>query len=367
MYRPLWIEIDLKNLKQNMKKIRRHVGAPTAVMATIKQNAYGHGLVPVAQTLASSGVEMFGVGSLEEAAVLRNNGVQTDLLILTSLLPGTAEQVIDFDVHPAVSELSFVKALDKVAAKRKKKVAVHIKVDTGMGRVGVWHEDAEKFVFAVSRFKNIRLEGIFTHFPVADTDPAFTRGQIRLFKALVDRLAARGIVFRYIHCANSVALSRYKEAHFNLVRPGLILYGIKPDNSVCLDLRPVLSLRSKVVFLKKVGRRRSIGYGRTHITKKATSIATVAVGYADGYPWHLSNNARVSIKGKYYKVRGRVCMDHIMVDTGPDSPVRPGDTVTLIGRDKKAVLRAEDLSNWANTIPYEIVSRLSLSLPRIYK
>lgn len=367
MYRPLWIEIDLRNLKKNVCAVRKRVGSRVKILATIKQNAYGHGFVPVAQRLSALGVDFFGIGSLEEAVALKDNKINVPALVLTSLLPEHAEKIIDCGVRPAIADLECAQLLNKVARKRKVRVPVHIKVDTGMGRIGIWHEHIEKFVCEVKSLKNLFLEGIFTHFPVADTDAAFTKRQIALFNQLIKQLNEKGIYFTYIHCANSVALARYRQAHFNLVRPGLILYGIKPHHTVNLNLKPLLSLKSKVIFLKKVGKDRSIGYGRTYITKKPTTIATIAIGYADGYLWSASNAARVIIKDKLYRVSGRVCMDHIMVDVGSSSLVKKGDKVILIGKEKHARITAEDLARWAHTIPYEVVSRLSPNIPRIYK
>jgi len=364
MYRPLWIEIDLKNIKNNFQAVKKNTGAE--IMATVKQDAYGHGLVNVAQALSSLGVDFFALGSLEEAAVLRDNRIDSRLLVLTSLLPELAERVIDFKVRPAVTDFDFARALDRAARKRNLIVPVHIKIDTGMGRVGIWHQDAEKEVEKIAGLKNLSLEGIFTHFPSADTDVSFTRHQIRVFNRLLSLLETKKIGFVYRHCANSAALARFREAHFNLVRPGLVLYGIHPYPRIDLPLKPVLSLKSKVVFVKTVFKGRSIGYGRTHVAGKNTEIVTIAAGYADGYPWSCAEKARVIIKDKPCKVRGRVCMDHIMAETG-SLAVKKGEPVTLIGSGKKSRITAEDLAFWSGTIPYEIVTGLSSQIPRIYK
>jgi alanine racemase len=215
--------------------------------------------------------------------------------------------------------------------------------------------------------KQLRLEGIYTHFPVADSDPEFTNYQISAFNDLITRLEAKGISFRFHHCANSIGILNYPNAHFNMVRPGLILYGIKPAAEADVAVEPVLSLKSKVIFVKKIAKGAGVSYGRTYIARSARNIATVAVGYADGYPWALSNKAKVIINNKLYPLVGRVCMDHIMVDVRNAAGILPGKEVVLIGKAGDFRIGVEDLAQWADTIPYEIVSRLSLKIPRIYK
>ncbi|MCD6583258.1 MAG: alanine racemase [Candidatus Omnitrophica bacterium] len=367
MFRPLWIEIKLENLRKNLSLVRRYVGESVKILATVKQNAYGHGLIRIAKELDNLGVNFFGVGSLEEAIALRECGIKKPILVLTALLPSTIKLLIKYRVKPTVVDLAFARRLDKEAKRLAKKVDIHIKVDTGMGRLGVWWEDAKKFICKVCNLKNLYVEGLFTHFPSADTDYSFTTFQIKSFNTLIKECAKEGIFFRYLHSANSIALIKYKSSHFNLVRPGLILYGINPYSRMNIELAPLLSLKSKVIFLKKVDRGRSISYGRTYITKRPTTIATVGCGYADGYPFVLSNRGKVIIKGEFFNIVGRVCMDHFMIDIGSNEKIKIRDTVTLIGKEKNAYLKAEDLAGWANTIPYEIVSRLSLSIPRIYK
>jgi len=366
MYRPLWIEVNLRALRNNFKRIRRIVGRGVKIMATLKQEAYGHGLIPLAREFSFLGVDFFGLGSLEEAIILREKGFRDPILILSSLETKFAQEFIRYKVIPTVVDLKFAKKLNEEARKRNKIVPIHIKIDTGMGRLGIWHKEAGEFIKKLAEFKNLYLEGLFTHFPSADTDVKFTNNQIKGFNNLVDNLRKECIVFRYLHCANSIGIVNYKNSHFNLVRPGLILYGINPS-SLGIELNPALSLRSKIIFIKRVEKGRSISYGRTFITKFPTTIGTVACGYADGYPWILSNRGKVIIKNKLFKVVGRVCMDHIMVNLGQVSNIKLGQEVILIGKGKNLRITVEDLANWAGTIPYEIVSRLSLKIPRIYK
>ncbi len=366
MYRPLWIEVDLGALRHNFRGIKEKVGPEVKIMATLKQEAYGHGLVPLARELSRAGVDFFGLGSLEEAIILRNNGFKEPILILSAVLPKYAKEFVNYSVIPTVVGLKFARELDKEARKQGKIAPVHIKIDTGMGRLGVWYTKGIDFVKKACQFKNISLEGLWTHFPVADTDKEFTQNQIKIFNALINNLREEGIVFKYTHCANSIGIANYKNAHFNMVRPGIILYGIKPS-PLNIDLKPLLSLKSKVIFVKSVSKDRSVGYGRAFISRKPVHIATVSVGYADGYPWNLSGKSKVIIRHKLFNIAGRVCMDHIMVNLGGDSRIKIGDNVILIGSSEKTRITAENLAEWAGTIPYEITSRLSLKIPRIYK
>jgi alanine racemase len=367
MFRPLWIEIDLKALRHNFKAIRSFTGRRVSVVATIKQYAYGHGLLPLARELSCLGVDFFGVGSIEEAVSLRDNGFKERILVLTVVLPKYTQNFIKYKITPTVVDIQFARSLNKEAARSNVIFPVHIKIDTGMGRLGPHYEDAHRFIKELHRLKNIMLEGIFTHFPAADTDREFTNYQIEIFNKFITGLEKERVTFKYQHSANSIGLINYPSSHFNMVRPGLILYGIKPSPDISLKLKPLLSLKSRVVFIKKVKEGTSISYGRTYTTKKPTFIATVAIGYADGYPWALSNCSRVIIKDKFFNVVGRVCMDHIMVDLAGAKDIKIGDEVILIGKSKSLSISVEDLAQLAKTISYEITSRLSLKIPRIYK
>ncbi|MBN3040173.1 MAG: alanine racemase [Candidatus Omnitrophica bacterium] len=367
MIRPLWIEVDLKALRNNLKAVRSFLGPKIKIIATIKQSAYGHGLIPVARELSSQGIDFFGVGSVEEAMRLRDDGFTGSILVLTSVLDDFADHFLDYDIIPTVVDLKFAKKLDKEAGRRKRKIRVHVKIDTGMGRLGFYHKEAKGFIRELSALDNLILEGIFTHFPVADSDPEFTKYQINTFNGFISYLEGKRITFKYQHCANSIGILKFPQAHFNMVRPGLILYGIEPQPDSGLKTQPLLSLKSKVIFVKNIAKGMSVSYGRTYIAKRASQIATVAIGYADGYPWALSNRSKVIIKNNYFNLAGRVCMDHIMVDIRNKRGICPGDEVILIGKSGFKAIRAEDLAVMAQTIPYEIVSRLSLSIPRIYK
>jgi len=367
MIRPLWIEINLAALRKNLKIVRGFLRKDTALVATIKQSAYGHGLLAVARELANQGVNFFGVGGLKEAISLREDGFDGSILILTAVLDEFCDLFIRHSITPTIVDEKFAKKLNKEAIKAKKTIPVHIKVDTGMGRLGPCYKEAYNFVKKISKFSNLTLEGIYTHFPVADTDAKFTNQQIDSFNELVNQLKKDKIFFKFCHCANSIGIIKYPNAHFNLVRPGLILYGIRPFCPVDLELEPVIALKSKVVFIKTLERGMSVSYGRTFIADKRKNIATVAVGYADGYPWALSSKGYALIKDTLFPIAGRVCMDHIMLDLGTRRDIKVGEEVVLIGRQKKNKITAENLAEWTQTIPYEIVSRLSARIPRVYK
>lgn len=372
MFRPLWIEIDLEALDNNLAIIRNQIGKDVEILAMIKQAGYGHGLSQIAWRLSKLGVNFFAVGSLEEAIALRKDGFLKRILVASAVLPEYAKEFVDYSITPIIVEDSFAKRLDAYAKEKDFIIPGHIKIDTGMGRLGPNYKDAYEFVLGVNNYKNIQLEGIYSHFPVADSQNDFTQQQIVIFESFIARLKARGIDFKYKHIANSSGIINYPNAHFNMVRPGLILYGIKPKEAISLDFQPVISLKAKIIFIKSVERGKSIGYGRTFIAQEDTRIATIAVGYADGYSWSIGNNSdsniqpKVIIKDSYFPIVGRVCMDHIMVDIGLRQDIEIGQEVILIGRKNSLEITASDLANWAKTIPYEIISQLSWNIPRIY-
>ena len=247
---------------------------------------------------------------------------------------------------------------------------MHIKIDTGMGRIGVWHEDAMRLVLALCNMKNLKIEGIFSHFSSSDENSVLTHTQIQVFLSLIEDIEKSGIHIRYKHMANSMAVIDYNNSHMNLIRPGLILYGLwpKPSQSkVKINLRPALSLKSRIVFLKDVPPGRTISYGGTHTTKKHTTIATIPIGYGDGLSRRLSNKGYVIVRGQRAPIIGRVCMDQIMVDVGNIAGVKIGDIVTMIGKQSKEFITVEEIAGLCDTIPYEVVCWLDKRVPRVYK
>ena len=371
--RPTWAEIDLGAIKYNLAQIKKLVGGARKnspkIMVVVKANAYGHGLIEVAKILEKLRVHYLGVASLDEAIALRKEGIKLAVLVLGSILPEEVDLALDYDVALTVCNKELAQTLNNKAKAKNITVPVHIKIDTGMGRIGIWHEEAPEFVKMLKRMKYIRAEGIYTHFTSASRDNFFTNYQLESFENLLRRLNRENIQFHYEHAANSIALVDLKKSHFNLVRPGIIVYGMYPKRNFAkiLKLKPALSLKTRIVYLKDVPVGRSISYGRTYITEKPTRIATLPIGYADGYGRILSNRASVLVKGEKAPVVGKVTMDQTMVDVGHIKGVKIGDEVVLIGRQGRLAMYTEEIARVSKTIPYEIVCSITNRVPRVYK
>lgn len=364
----VWAEIDIDALVHNYRLIRETVGE-AKVLAAVKAEAYGHGGREVARVLENLGVEYFGVASTEEAIDLRTNGqIRRPILVLSPVPYREIGAIFDYTLTPTVTEEGFAKALAQEANRRSKILGVHVEVDTGMGRTGVSPKEAPALISLVINKPGLRLEGVFTHFPAAETEPEFTEKQVSIFDQLIARLRSEGIDVPALHSANSAAIFKYPQARYDIVRPGLALYGIEPEGmEASLDLAPVLTLRTRIVNLRRLPKGASISYGRTYVLEHETLVATVSVGYGDGYPRALSNKGEVLYGGKRYPIIGTVCMDLMMLDFSKASGAKIGDEVTLIGRDGKALLTADEVAGWACTIPYEITTRISPRVPRIYR
>lgn len=368
-YRPTFVEIDLDAIRHNLRKIKQLVGKDIKILGVVKADAYGHGMQELSRVIAKEGVDYLGVSSLDEARGLRKGGIKNKIIVLGTILPEEAEGVLRFNVIQAVSDLAIARLLSMLGQRRNRNIKVHIKIDTGMGRLGFWHEEAVCFVKKISSLKNIIIDGIFTHFPNAEEDNVFTRRQIRDFNCLIEKLSSSNINIPLRHTSNSMALIDFKDAHMNMVRPGLIMYGLYPRKDLVkkLSLRPALKLKTRVIYVKRVPKGRSISYGRTYVAEKDTMIATIPIGYGDGYSRHLSNRADVLIRGRRAPIIGRVCMDMSMIDVGHVKNVKPGDEVVLIGRQGKKIITTEELARITDTIPYEVVCNIGPRVPRVYK
>ena len=368
-YRPTWAEIKLDAVRYNLEQIRTFLDKDVAIMPVVKANAYGHGISEVSRVLVSNGIEYLGVATVDEALKLRSDGLKVSILVLGSVLSDEAREAVRNDITLTLCDTRLLQVLTEIAKETGKSPRVHVKVDTGMGRIGVWHEDAVKFIKQVAHVEQIKLEGVYTHFSSAARDKMYTSFQIEFFENILRDLKDEGIDIKYRHAANSIAVVDWKISHMNFVRPGVVLYGIYPkvDFRRVLKLRPVMSLKTRIVHLKKTPPGRAISYGRTYITQKDTVIATIPIGYADGYGRILSNKAEALVKGQLVKIAGIVTMDQTLLDVGHVADVKVGDEVVLIGEQNGVEISVEKVAKLARTIPYEILAGITDRVPRIYK
>lgn len=357
----VWAEIDLDAVRHNLSVVRRVVGHNVAIMAVVKANAYGHGAVSVAQTLAESGVRMFAVADLNEAIELREAGIRQQIVILGTLFDSQLPTALAQEVTPLLHSQSQVKLLASFAARNRRPLPVHLMIDTGMGRLGVAPHKAAALATAIDLDAWLELEGVATHLSCADVDDtSFTDMQLGSFEQALSDIRNSGCSPRYVHAAASSALFRFPQARYSLCRPGLALYGLAPHSagSIAQRLRPAMSVYSRIVHLKDVQAGAALSYRATHRCRVPTRIATVPMGYADGYPLSASNKgAEVVIRGQRAPVVGRVTMDYVLVDVGAIPGVQVGDQVNLLGGPTKSV-GAHELADWADTIAYEITCRI---------
>lgn len=369
--RPTVIEINKEFIEDNIKSIYNFINKrkKVKICAIIKSNAYGHGLLILGKILDKiSYVEMLGVTSIEEAIMLREKGIIKPILLLGSIYPfENFKHLLTYRITPTVASVLVLKELNKFALKHDKKINFHLKIDTGMGRIGILAENIDKFIIQYQNCKNVICEGIYTHLSSVPDDKEYTLYQLRLFKEVYEKLLQVGLTPKYVHAANSAATLLYPESYFNMVRPGLVIYGLLPfdDTDKFIKLKKVLTLKSKIVFLKTLPKGRYVSYSKTYCTKRKTKIATIPVGYADGILRKLSNRGKVLINGKFCDIIGRVTMDMIMVDVTHLKNIKIGDEVVLIGSQKGKTISVENIANWAETINYEVVTRLSERIPRI--
>ncbi len=367
-----WAEIDLDHLQTNLQRIK-HAAEGSLVMAVVKADAYGHGAVMAARTLCEAGADWLAVSNLDEAIQLRNAGLTAPMLILSYTPPEEVALLAAHRITQTVVSASHAKALSDAAVEAGVTLDVHIKVDTGMTRVGFFAKAGAlptEEIAAACALPALKASGIFTHFAVADEKDgdAFTREQFALFNATVDALAARGVNFALRHCCNSAATLRYPEMHLDMVRPGLILYGLYPDEWMrgMLPLEPVMSLRTHVSHVKAVPADTTVSYGRQYTTTADETIATVPIGYADGYTRRAQGKAHMLVNGKEAPVRGRICMDQCMLDVSGIEDVQAGTLVTAFGHDQDAALPVEVYAAWSDTINYEIVCAVGKRVPRLF-
>lgn len=373
--RPTWAEIDLNNLASNFNQIKKRVSPATRVMAVIKANAYGHGAVECARRLANEGADWFGVALPEEGIELRASGIVQPVLCLGGFWHGQAGMCIQHRLTPVVYRLDMIESLNQAASDAGIVADVHVKVDTGMGRLGIRFDQLSEFVAAIGQFRNVRIDGLMSHLAAADDDSCqpLTEDQVRRFEDAVVVFRDHGYRPTYLHLANSAGIFGHREAWGNMVRPGGVLYGlwrdVLPPSTSDPDLRPVMSLYSRISLLKWVPAGETIGYGCTFEASRKTLIATLPVGYHDGYMRGLSNRAHVIVRGNYAPVVGRISMDLTLIDVTNVSGVALDDEVTLLGWDRhnrELKIPAEDLARISGTLSYEVTCGVAERVPRVY-
>lgn len=373
--RPTWAEISLQALTENYLTLKRHLAAsrkPTPLMAVVKANAYGHGAVECARALEAVGADWFGVALVEEGVELRQGGIKQPVFCLGGFWRTQAELILEHNLTPALFRMDLAEELNERAKATGRIVNYHLKVDTGMGRLGLQLTELAGFARRLMAFDSIKMDGVMTHFADADSDESdYTEQQIHRFEQAIMILHENGVQPRWRHLANSAGLHAYPQAHGSLARAGAAMYGLVRDvlssRQEVLPLKPVMSLHSRIVLLKTVPPGTSLGYGSTFTTRRESKIATLPVGYADGYRRALSNKGEVIIRGQFAPIVGRVSMDFTLIDVTDVSDVQLGDDVTLIGEQQGLRICAEDLAEQVGTISYEIVTGISARVPRMYK
>jgi alanine racemase len=371
-HRPTWANIDLDALASNFHLIKNRINTGVKVIAIVKANAYGHGAVECARRLAHQGADWFGVALPEEGIELRGSGITQPILCLAGFWEGQAAACIQKNLVPVVYRLDLIEALDTAARDAGVIADVHVKVDTGMGRLGVRFDEVAEFADALKRFEHIRFDGLMTHFAAADdpTCETLTEDQIERFENVSRLFRAHGFAPRYAHCANSAGIFSHPEALGNMVRPGGVLYGvwrdILPPSAESNGLRPVMSLHSRILLLKWVPQGETIGYGCTFEASRKSLVATVPIGYDDGYLRGLSNRSHVIVRGLYAPVVGRISMDLTILDVTGVAGVELGDTVTLLGKEGNLEISAEELARISGTLSYEVTCGIGERVPRVY-
>jgi len=365
---PAWVEIDLDAVKHNIERIRSMIPPGVRMLLVVKADAYGHGAVRIARFAVECGIDMLGVATLDEGRELREAEIRLPILVLSPVLPQELEGCFENDLAVTASSSEFVEEVSRIGARKGMTCSLHIEIDTGMGRAGIAQPHAVESIRAMSVLPGIRLDGVFTHFPASDSDVDFTNDQIRAFTEIVDELGRAGISFRYVHCANSAAVLNFPSSHFNLIRPGLLVYGHAPSIILkdAIDVVPVMSFKARLVLVRDMPAGASISYGRTYITQQPITMGVVPVGYGHGLSHRLSNKGMFLFRGVRVPVIGRVTMDMTMLDLSPFADVRVGEEVVIFGRQNGEQITADDIARWDETLNYEVLCRITKRVPRAY-
>ena len=379
----VWAEVDLKAIAHNVSELRRITHPNARLMAVVKANGYGHGAIEVARTALKSGAEVLGVARIKEGIELRKAGFDVPILIFGYTPPDVAKQLVKFDLTQTVYSYRTAEGLSKVATATGKKIKVHLKVDTGMGRLGILAppdcstvqgesaaNDMLREVESIVRLAGIEVEGIYTHFATADSsEKSYAKKQLEIFTEVLEKLRFAGLEFPIRHAANSAALLDMPESHLDMVRPGISIYGLYPSNEVNKSrvvLKPAMTLKARIIHVKKVPAGFKVSYGITYETTKPTTIATVPVGYADGLNRLLSSQGHMLVCGRRAPIAGRVCMDLTMLDVDNIPQVNIEDEVVIFGRQGDASITVDEIASTLNTINYEIVTTVTARVPRVH-
>lgn len=367
-----WAEVDLAALRENLAWIRHHAGSAVKILTVVKADAYGHGLKAIAAALMQSGTDLFGVANLAEARAIRSVGRGWPILMLGPCLPEEVDSAVRDDVMPTISSPAEAKWFSAAAQRCQRQIGVHVKVDTGMGRLGTRPEDAVALVKQVARLPGLRLEGLYTHFAAVEDDVELTRRQLAIFCRVLDDLARVGLQPPVVHANNSGGLLWEPGATFNTVRPGLLVYGVFPPGRRAVHpalqrrLRPALAWKCRVGFVKEVPAGTALSYGHTFTAPRRMKVATLTAGYGDGFVRAASNRAEVLIGGRRCRVLGRVTMDQMLADVSSVSRVKPGDEVVLIGEQGRERIGVNELATWFGTVPWEVLTGITYRVPRVY-
>ena len=369
MNRATFAEIDLSAISHNIGEIRGIIPKKTKIMTVVKANAYGHGAVEVSKAAMSSGIDYLSVATVSEALELREAGISAPILVLSEAPIDAAKEIISASLTQTVYSIELAKALSAEASMQGKIANIHIKIDTGMGRIGVSADGAVPLIIEINKLDNLFIEGIFTHFAKADDISGdYTKKQLDEFVRVIGEVESNGFKIPLKHAANSAATLYFPESHLGMIRIGLAMYGLYPPfaKNRPLDLRPALAFKTGVVYKKRVREGTALSYGCTYVTDKETTIVTLPVGYADGLPRSLSNRGKVLIHGKRYPIVGAVCMDLTLADVGDDA-IEFGDEVVMIGRQGKEEISVDEVAELEGTISYEVICGIGKRVPRIYK
>lgn len=369
--RPTWVEVDLSAIAHNVRLLKKTVGERVQLQAVVKADGYGHGAVPVAGAALASGAQRLAVAIPEEAVELREAGVAAPILVLGLTPPDQIGTVLQLGIAVTVTSLTDAELLSREAVRRDRKARLHVKLDTGMGRLGLpaTHERTLADIAAIARLPGIEIEGVYTHFACSESDAEFTKLQAARLRSVVDRLREGGVHIPFVHAANSGALLYHPETHLDIVRPGISIYGYSPDpnQKPPIGLRQALQWKTRISYIHDLDPGSSVSYGRTYVTKKRERVAVLPVGYADGYNRRLSNCGYVIIRGQRAPVRGCVCMDQTIVSLDGIEAAQVGDEVMIIGQQGKNAIWADELARRTGTISYEVLCGISNRVPRFFK